>query len=560
MGRSGSRSSNQSTSTLAGSPPRSDGGPLHGDRSQQLLAELRNRQLRGEVRTMLHKLERGELGILSAGRLALLIAAYRHYDGPDREHVRRDAQTVFLAAVAGFVEQTLRGYGARGVEREVLRQEALIGVREAMDGFDSEHGASPLTYVNWKIRNRLSTTIRNDGRLIRLSSHMDDAARRIQLEKRRLEASGISPTPELVADGVKDNLELVRELWQHVDETPTSLHTPVGDADREPLTLEGVLADELDLEQTVADRQLREWTAELVRAKLSLADRLLVERVYGLGEHATHGLTDVELELVLTDPASLDEAVAAGALSLDPGSPQARELQELLGVQLTTDEVQRRLRNAQQLLRDELERSLADEFVYRGPDAIESSRFCEQKVRAELAHRIEQAVGHLDDPALGQLTVGRLNRMKPGRPVRGGVRHKTDLRLLAERHALADEHGALLWQNFTSGDELPKPAGRRRGVPRITLAQLLADGAIGDGQRVYANVKGERVWATIRRGDDGTPRVVLDGGRGEFTSLSSASKQISNEENGWARFKLDLGGETLTLGRLRDRHLDAQPA
>jgi hypothetical protein len=193
-----------------------------------------------------------------------------------------------------------------------------------------------------------------------------------------------------------------------------------------------------------------------------------------------------------------------------------------------------------------------DGYVYRGPDAVESSRACEQRVERSFA-------GGSDGPAAGSPTTRRrhhrrrLNRMKTGKPVRGGVRSKAELRRVGERAGLIDlQTGALRTDNLTvSIDATMASAGdAERGprAPRITLTDMLNAGALEAGCRIYDDYKDKWIYATLERDSDtGEARVRLGNGS-VYGSLSTASKAISREENGWARF-----GSTQKMSRCRRR-------
>lgn len=540
MGRSGHQTPRAGTPV----PPPQDAG------------SDRNRLLRAEVESVMHRSRRGgvstpraratALGVLSHPRQALLVEAATSYEGPRQQRVRENAVELLLLTNAGFIERFARRFGARGLEAEVLRQECETGLVDAIPRFRPEIGASFLTFAAARMRARISAALRTDARLVRLPRQAEELATKVELERRALEAKGAPVSVERVAANLDAPAELVREVWGWVVEGVVSLDTPVGSEDGNTLTLAGTVADTLDVAEDVAETELHARLRELV-ASLAPGERFAVERMHAVGaddELAAARLTAApsdarELELVLVEPVPLQDGFAAGRLAIDDGTPAADELADLLGVPPNTRTMQTLLERAYRKLEPSL-RDLRETVAYRGAGEIEHSSSAQEAVRAELRRRVQEAGGLLADPDLGSLTTGAVNRMKP----RGG------LRVAAQNAGLVDGSGRLTFDRARSAGRPATPANAPAppAPRRRSLLEMLGDGDLAAGEQIHAVYKGSRFEAQITA--DGNIR--FPDGR-EFTSLSSAAKAVSREENGWAFWKAHRGGQAVPLGRLRDR-------
>jgi RNA polymerase sigma factor (sigma-70 family) len=541
MGRSGRQTARAGTPAL---PPQDAGSD-------------RNRELRAEVEALMHRSRRGgactpraraaALGVLPHGRQALLVEAATSYEGPRQQRVRENAVELLLLTNAGFIERFARRFGARGLAAEVLRQECETGLVDAIPRFRPEIGASFLTFASTRMRARISAALRTDARLVRLPRQAEELATKVELERRALEAKGAPVSVERVAANLDAPAELVREVWGWVVEGVASLDTPVGSEDGNTLTLAGTVADTLDVGEDVVGAELRARLRELV-ASLAPGERFAVERLHALGAddelvaaRLTAAVSDTRgLELVLLDPATLEGGFAAGRLAIDEGTPAADELADLLGVPPNTRTLETLLARAYRKLEPSL-RDLRETVAYRGVGEIEHSSSAQEAVRAELRRRVQEAGGLLADPDLGSLTIGAVNRMKP----RGG------LRVAAQNAGLVDGSGRLTFERARAAERVATPANAPTAKPvlrRRTLQEMLHAGDLAAGEQIHAVYKGIRHEAQITA--DGTVR--FPDGR-EFTSLSSAARAVSREENGWAFWKSDRGGQPVPLGRLRDR-------
>lgn len=497
------------------------------------------------------------LGRVDHGQQVQLVRAATA--SPD-ERVRRDATTLLLLANYGFIERYARKHQNRGLDLEALRAECETGLLEAIPRFNPDLGVSFLTFAEARMHHRVSTALRQEGRPIRLPKSADQLANRIGLAIRSLEARHLPATPETVARELDVDQARINEVWPHVATPITSLDVPVGSDDGEGLTLAGTVAADVDVAGEVIVEQLRRSVSQLVE-QLPPLQRYAIEQLYlvgadddmagsPLGQQLEGDLDG--LEPLALRPQDVRRGFASRLYAIDDEA--AAELSELTCVKLTNDQLDRIARDGLRKLRPHLV-ELREEVLYRGPNALVHSEQAREFVREELHRRIDAAGGRILDPVLGELTHGAVNRLKPGR----GVNVKGQLIEVAERQQLVDEaDGRLLTENFTNDVKPAAVAGPgavvRVARPRpaqVSLRQLVEGGELEAGEKIFSTYKGRLIEATITE----SGAVRLADGR-EFSSLSTASAAVSNEQNGWAFWKTVRAGKAVPLRRIREQHRD----
>ncbi|HKT44556.1 MAG TPA: sigma-70 family RNA polymerase sigma factor [Gaiellaceae bacterium] len=222
----------------------------------------------------------------------------------ERELARRkDAGDEFakkrlIEANLRLVMSITRSYTRAGVPLLDLIQEGNLGLIRAVEKFDYRLGYKLSTYATWWIKQAVSRALADQGRTIRLPTHVAERVRRLLRVRRQL-AQKLSrePTPAELAKETGETEEKVVDLLGLVDD-PVSLDSPVGDG-------ESFFAD---LIEDVASAQPDERTAmehrhgELSRAIAQLAPRMqrvLVLR-FGLDGEGSRTLEDIGAELGVT--------------------------------------------------------------------------------------------------------------------------------------------------------------------------------------------------------------------------------------------------------------------
>ncbi len=185
-------------------------------------ARLRNRQVRSGERQKLERIvEEGELA-----RKKLIEANFR------------------------LVISIAKKYRDHGVPFSDLIQEGNIGLMRAADKFDYKRGFKFSTYATWWIRQSVTRSIADQGRMIRLPVHAAEKVNKIGSISRRLEQElGREPTTEELAEEMGAPTQKVKSLMQK-SQQPLSLDSTIGKEGE--ITLGDLIPADLTLSPTEA--------------------------------------------------------------------------------------------------------------------------------------------------------------------------------------------------------------------------------------------------------------------------------------------------------------------
>jgi len=139
------------------------------------------------------------------------------------------ARAHLISANTRLVVSIAKRYMGQGVPFLDLIQEGNLGLMKAVSRFDYRRGCKFSTYATWWIRQSVTRSLAEQGRVIRLPSHVGDRIRRVYRTAQHLEQdSGQRASPEEIATNMGLNADKVRFLIG-VSRRPLSLEKPVGE-------------------------------------------------------------------------------------------------------------------------------------------------------------------------------------------------------------------------------------------------------------------------------------------------------------------------------------------
>ena len=235
--------------------------------------------------------EIGQVELLTPEQEVKLARRIKRGDEKARQQMIR-ANLRLVVKIAG-------DYARLGLPLLDLISEGNLGLMKAVDRFDPKKGGKLSTYAAWWIKQGIRRALANQGKTIRLPSHMVDKLFRMRRTQEVLSHElGRAPTAAELAQRL-DVPEKTVQYWLEISQRPTSLDVPLGEDGRENLgdTIGDTRAkspfDELN------DQQLLEEMAEHVKT-LTAREQLILERRFGLNGKSPESLEEVGARLGIT--------------------------------------------------------------------------------------------------------------------------------------------------------------------------------------------------------------------------------------------------------------------
>lgn len=172
-------------------------------------------------------------------------------------------------------------YTGRGMDFPDLIQEANLGLIRAVEMFDYQKGYKFSTYASWWIKQTITRSLADKGRMIRIPVHTVEMLSRMYGIEREAEIKGSPITDEEMSAELGVSIERVGELkeWRRV---PISIDQRIGDDDSAELGDFILDGDAPDAEEAVV-RDDAVSVLEAVVDTLSEREAQIIRMRYGLG-------------------------------------------------------------------------------------------------------------------------------------------------------------------------------------------------------------------------------------------------------------------------------------
>ena len=212
----------------------------------------------------------------------------------------QDAKEEMVKANLRLVVSIARRYDGKELQLADLIQEGNIGLMRAADKYDYEKGFKFSTYATWWIRQAMTRAMADQGRNIRIPTHMMELVNRVQRVERELTSElERDPSPEEVAHRCDLAVDKVLELMQYAIGT-VSLDTPLGD-DGDGGAYGDIIADaNAESPITVVERNALIDSVKLELDTLPERDREIVAMRFGIPDGRPRTLDEVAAEFGVT--------------------------------------------------------------------------------------------------------------------------------------------------------------------------------------------------------------------------------------------------------------------
>ncbi len=249
-----------------------------------------------EVR-LAKQMERGEIAqrrLEKGGQKPYLRQRYER-----QADIGRRARAHLTKANTRLVVSIAKRYMGHGVPFLDLIQEGNLGLMKAVEKFDYRRGCKFSTYATWWIRQSITRALGQQGRVIRLPSHVGDRIRKLYRTAQHLEQrSGQRPSTEEIASQLGVSPAKVQWLIK-VSRRPLSLQKPVGEEQDSELG-QFIQDEDSPPPPDVASQALLMDRVDEVLATLTPREARILRLRFGLDDGYPYTLKEVGAKFGLT--------------------------------------------------------------------------------------------------------------------------------------------------------------------------------------------------------------------------------------------------------------------
>lgn len=207
------------------------------------------------------------------------------------------ARKAMIRANLRLVINIAKRYMHLGIPLLDLIEEGNLGLMKAVDKFDPKRGFRFSTYAAWWIKQGITRSISEQGKIIRIPVYMNDLITKWKKTKERLSQKlKRIPTDEEIAKKLKLPRERIGQINFWMSTTTSSLEAPIGEES------ESQVSDLIENEASVSPDEGIEHMLDKERVKNLLGvmterERHILDMRFGLVDSKPHTLAEISKKL-----------------------------------------------------------------------------------------------------------------------------------------------------------------------------------------------------------------------------------------------------------------------
>lgn len=171
----------------------------------------------------------------------------------------------------------------KGLPLQDLIQEGSIGLMKATEKFEYRRGYKFSTYATWWIRQAITRSMADSGRLIRIPVHMVETMNKvISTTKDMISDLGREPSPKEIAKKMKMTEKQILDILKMIEE-PMSLDKPITGKDgEEGSTILDFVESDHDCQDVIVTKDSMRELLYTAIGKLSIREEKILRLKYSL--------------------------------------------------------------------------------------------------------------------------------------------------------------------------------------------------------------------------------------------------------------------------------------